>query len=148
LYEQEGKLKKSVKKKIGRPPGRKAARRPVLATRVPEDFYETIRQAAQLSGRTLSEELIWRARQSFEWERQFGEGRKILDDACRVSEGILRQFMTDKGWTRISSSAGPLWAEPGVPAVPLGGHLHPEVEAAITKAVQQAFAEAKKKSQS
>jgi hypothetical protein len=32
--------------------------------RVPEDFYEEIKAAAQRSGRTMSEEIVWRARQT------------------------------------------------------------------------------------
>lgn len=58
-----------MKKRLGRPPGRKAARRPVLSTRVPEDFFQFIKQVAQSSGRTMSGELIWRARNSFEREK-------------------------------------------------------------------------------
>jgi hypothetical protein len=53
------------KKKLGRPSGRKKPQRPVIGARVPEDFYAVIVQAAKSSGRTISEELVWRVRQTF-----------------------------------------------------------------------------------
>jgi hypothetical protein len=58
-------VKKSVKRPVGRPPGRKAPRRPVLSARVPEDVYEQVKASAQAAGRTMSEEIIWRARQTY-----------------------------------------------------------------------------------
>jgi hypothetical protein len=59
-----------AKKRIGRPPGRKAPRRPVLSARVPLDFYEDIKASAQRNGRTASEELIFLARQQFTRTRE------------------------------------------------------------------------------
>lgn len=61
------------KRKVGRPPGRKAPHRPVLGARVPADVYEVIADAAKVSGRNMSEELIWRALQSFAWETEILE---------------------------------------------------------------------------
>jgi hypothetical protein len=123
-------MAKSAKKRVGRPPGRKAPHRPVLSTsaRVSEDFYTEVVQAAQKSGRTISEELIARVRQSFEWERQFGDIRKLGDDARRAIAGDLRQAMIKEGYTPIHGSAGTQWAEPG---------------SAVSEAVKGLLAEAK-----
>jgi hypothetical protein len=57
-------VKKIAKKKLGRPPGRKAPHRPVLAARVPQDIFAAIQAAAQAAGRNMSEQLVWYARQA------------------------------------------------------------------------------------
>jgi hypothetical protein len=106
-------MAKSVKKRVGRPRGRKAPHRPVLSVRVPAEFYAEVTQAAQQSGRTISEEVIARARHSFEWEKTFGDARKLMADARRVMAGELRQAMIGAGYTPVVSSSGVLWAEPG-----------------------------------
>jgi hypothetical protein len=106
-------MAKSVKKKRrGRPPGRKAPWRPVLSVRVPEEDYAAFKAAAHVSGRTISEEVVWRARQSFEWEKQFGDVRRLLADAQRVISGQLRTAMVDAGYTPVHDFGGTVWHEP------------------------------------
>jgi len=95
------------KRKAGRLPGRKAPHRPVLGARVPADVYEAIAEAAKASGRNMSEELIWRALQSFtletealelkdqllEWQRVHKDAQTMLANAKRViEEGAERQL--------------------------------------------------------
>jgi hypothetical protein len=65
-------------RQVGRPRGRVKPHRPVLGARVPEEFYARIKVSAAKSGRTLSEELIWRAQQGFEWEAKF---KQVLSKA-------------------------------------------------------------------
>jgi isopenicillin N synthase-like dioxygenase len=60
----------------------------------------------------MSEELVWRAMQSFEWEERFGDAKKVLADAHRAIAGELRQAMRDAGFTPISTPSGIQWAEP------------------------------------
>jgi hypothetical protein len=52
---------KAAKRKVGRPPGRKAPHRPVVSARVPESVYAELKEAAAAAGRTMGEELVWRA---------------------------------------------------------------------------------------
>jgi hypothetical protein len=61
----------------------------------------------------LSEELAFRANQSFAWEEALIEARKVIDHANLIAAGTLRQFMLDAGYTPISTSKGRVWAEPG-----------------------------------
>ena len=63
-------MTKPAKKRIGRPPGRKAPHRPVVSARVPQGDYDQIKAAARASGRTMAEEIFFRVRRSFEDERR------------------------------------------------------------------------------
>jgi hypothetical protein len=118
---------------------------PVIAGRVPESIHRQIKEAAKRSGRSMSDELAWRAGVSFEWEKSFGEARKLLADAQRAAEGDLRQAMRSAGLTLVHGSAGDYWMEPGTP--PLKIVLDPELRAAIIDAVKQGLAQAKEGSQ-
>jgi hypothetical protein len=126
---------------------RKPARRtptkvaqPVIAGRVPESLHRQIKDAAKRSGRTMSDELAWRAGMSFEWEKTFVETRKALADVHRVIEGDLRQALRNAGYRPIHGHAGTYWMEPGMPDVPLNTVLVREVKTAIAGAVKDAFA--------
>jgi Arc-like DNA binding domain len=59
----------------GRPRGRKALNRPVVAFRVPEKLYELIKKSAEANCRKISEEVAWRVQKSFEFEGLFGNKR-------------------------------------------------------------------------
>jgi hypothetical protein len=157
-------VKKSGKKRVGRPPGRKAPRRPVLSARVPEDFYEEIKAAAQRSGRTMSEEIVWRARQTIHIQvvpanhYYDADGRlvpypsdpnepinsphlqRLLDDS-RV--GNIREVMRAEGFTQIHDLLGNYWAEPGVAAAPLKEMLAREIKAALKETVREVLIETK-----
>jgi hypothetical protein len=89
------------------------AKNPVIAGRVSESLLRKVRAAAKKSGRSLSEELAFRADQSFAWEKAAGEARALIDNANRVMAGTLRQAMIDAGYTPIGTSDGIVWAEPG-----------------------------------
>jgi hypothetical protein len=84
---------------------------------VPEEFYETIREAARTSGRTISEELIWRAQQSFQWEKAHGDARKVLDDAKRVTAENLPAHLRNAGYRYVRGINGGAWFEPSVNAI-------------------------------
>jgi hypothetical protein len=135
-------MRKSTGKATQRPPKPRGLS-PVIAGRVPTSLHRQIKEAAKKSGRSMSEEMAWRVAVSFEWEKVFGDARKVLTDAERVSAGTLRQAMRTAGFTPVYGSAGTYWLEPGMPTVPLEASLAPEVRAAITEAVKQAFAEAR-----
>src|SRR6266404_5503340 len=59
-----GPMQKTVAKRAARPRGRS----PVIAGRVPSSLHRKIKQAAKASGRSMSEELAFRAEQSFQSE--------------------------------------------------------------------------------
>jgi hypothetical protein len=88
---------------------------PVIAGRVPTSLHRQIKKAAEQSGRSMSEELAWRAALSFEWEKQFGDTQKLLTDARRAIESDLRQAMIAAGYTPIRADFDTFWAEPGHP---------------------------------
>ena len=135
-------MKKPVgKRPVGRPPGRKAKRRPVIATRVPLPVYEMIKQAAQDSGRTLSEELIWRTTQSFERDNILDEAREKLAAAQRVTEQVIRNEL-ERTHTRIRGADGSIyWMEKG--AEPLKVSATPEFKAMLVDAMKEALPNSK-----
>jgi Arc-like DNA binding domain len=57
-------MQRTVAKRAERPRGRS----PVIAGRVPSSLHRKIKQAAKASGRSMSEELAFRAEQSFQRE--------------------------------------------------------------------------------
>jgi hypothetical protein len=75
-----------AKKRLGRPPGRKAPHRPVLSQRVPQELYDVIKTAAGKAGRTMGEEMVWRVERSFEWE-------KTLGDASALDPSVLEELL-------------------------------------------------------
>jgi hypothetical protein len=119
-------------------------RTPVIAGRVPESLHRQIKQAAKASGRSISDELAWLAASAVEWQRAFGDTRKLLADAQRSIGGQLRQAMRDAGFTHYSGPDGSYWMEPG--SQPMQLALGPELKAAIADAVKQAITEAKEES--
>ncbi len=141
-------MKKTVKKKPGRPPGRKAPGRPVLSTRVPLPFYETLKLVAQASGRTMSEELIWRTTQALEArdivENARKEALELLAEARNVNENVKQDAFLkemERRYTRVRGIEGDYWMTKG--AKPLQFSLTPEFQTVIDEAVKKAFAAAK-----
>jgi hypothetical protein len=156
-------VKKPAKKRVGRPPGRKAPRRPVLSARVPEEFYEEIAAAAQRSGRTMSEELVWRARQAFPTAIISVEAGHFIEPSGRVSPdppatqewlanltpAQLRQALHAHGFLNFHDFLGSFWCDPGTPAALVGaGGPAPAVKAALKAIVKEALKEAREEEES
>jgi hypothetical protein len=109
-------MRSSVKRKrVGRP--RAPQRRPVLAARVAEEFHAQILASAAISGRNASEELIWRAQQSYEWEAKFKSQRELLRDVNRVAATNLHPMLRRLGYKKVDGINGTAWFEPGVDAI-------------------------------
>jgi hypothetical protein len=126
---------KQVRKRVGRPAEPKAPHRPVLAARVPAEDYATITAAAKASGRTVSEELIWRARQSFawelqvldlqsrllEWERAHKDTTTMQANAKRVVAETTDKHWEDQlrlhGYHKVHGETAHAWFPPGVDSI-------------------------------
>jgi hypothetical protein len=124
---------KSARKKVGRPPGRKAPHRPVVSARVPESLYAEIREAAAAAGRTMGEELVWRA-----------------------TTANLKSLLLSSNWKHVHGArfGAANWISPDNHAYPKSGfigdaaaaeslnkQLEDSIERIITRAVKAALAE-------
>jgi hypothetical protein len=78
-------VEQHAKKRIGRPPGRKAPHRPVVSARVPKALYAAIKGTARAAGRTVGEELIWRVERSYEWEKTHGGDARALSSQDNIT---------------------------------------------------------------
>src|SRR5262245_25052951 len=108
-------MRSSTKRKVGRP--RAERRRPVLAARVPEEFHARIVASAAISGRNASEELIWRAQQSYEWEAQFKSHRELLAQVNKAAAANLESMLRGLGYRKVHGIDGHAWFSPGVDAI-------------------------------
>jgi hypothetical protein len=124
------------KKRIGRPPGRKAPHRPVVSARVPEALYQQLKEAAAAGGRTLGEELVWRADRAGEWTAAFGEleawQAKNRDQIAEFLRGNVENAMLANNWKRVPGAryGRPNWISPDNHSMSPWEHV--EVEAAAT----------------
>jgi hypothetical protein len=128
----------------------------VLSARVPEDFYEEVKAAAKASGRTMSEELVFRARQTFIVNLTSVPSDHFIAHDGRVTpypsdpdEPIartrdIRETMRAKGFTQIPDFLGAYWIEPGQTATALEELLAKLIEQAVEKVlVKMKLAEVK-----
>jgi hypothetical protein len=106
-----------AKKRIGRPPGRRAPPTPVLSQRVPQELYNTIKAAAGTAGRTMGEEMVWRVRKSYEDEKAQVDARAILAKANAIAAQNLQAAMRAGGYTPVRGMNGTAWFEPGINAI-------------------------------
>jgi len=112
----------------------------VLSARIPDHLYETIRQLAEASGRSISEEVVWRVQLQLAWEKQ----KLSVEAIQKVKASTLRQTMEAEGYTPVRDVAGTVWLEPGMASTTLRTQLAPELKEAISEAVREAVREALK----
>jgi Arc-like DNA binding domain len=67
--------------KAMRRPTKPMGRSPVIAGRVPESLHQQIKEAAKQSGRSMSEELAWRAASTFAEDGLVEKVRPIIVEA-------------------------------------------------------------------
>jgi hypothetical protein len=74
------------------------------------------------------------------------EVRKVEEEVRKAEVEGFEAALERRGYTRISGPGGTVWAEPGVKTVnvPTGAAEYPDLEAAITAAVERAVAKALK----
>jgi uncharacterized protein (DUF1778 family) len=124
----------AVKRRVGRPPGRKTPHRPTLTTsaRVSAEIYERFVKAAQASGRTLSAEVIQRACEGLEWEKTRQDAQAMLAKAGQDARAIIAnaEFVTEKtsktelvkelqrrGYRYVRGVNGAAWFDRGVDSI-------------------------------
>ena len=134
-------------------PSKPKGRNPVIAGRVPEPLHQQIKQAARASGRSMSEEMAWRVERSFEWEKQFGEIKKTLDEheaqlkkSMQDHEAMLDRgaeaYLRSKGFSPVQDRDGKIWVGPGMPQEKYIA-LNPELEKVIERVVIQTLQKVK-----
>ena len=114
-------MPKTAKKKVGRPPGRKAPHRPVVSARVPESVYSEIKEAATAAGRTMGEELVWRA-----------------------SSDNLRALLISRNWKYVHGAkfGAANWISPDNHSYPPSGFIDPaEAAQPLQNTTRQKFIE-------
>jgi hypothetical protein len=128
-------MKKSGKKRIGRPPGRKAPHRPIVSARVPFELHAKIEQSARKAGRNISEELVWRAELSYKWEAAFVDVEKFRAQSRaewdEIQSGNLENFLRSKNWKRVAGArfGNANWISPDNHSYPPSGFVDPAAEA-------------------
>jgi hypothetical protein len=136
-----------VKKRVGRP---RKPRRPVVSVRVHEPLYESLRESAAKLRLTISEDVERRLERSFEWERQFGDTKKLLADTEATLQRNLEAHLRAKGYQPIGTDQGRIWAEPGMSLSRLSRSvdveafmraMQPELTGAVTRALAKVLGE-------
>ena len=77
--------------------------RPVIAGRLSQESYDRIKAWAAASGRSMSEELAWRAEQSVAWEKAHGTVQALLAEALRSTQNIAAQIV----WEECNEASKP-----------------------------------------
>jgi hypothetical protein len=107
-------------------PKAKAGENPVIAGRVSPDLHQKIKDAAKASGRSMSEELAFRAEQAFNFEAGFESIRKVQDQ-----EELVVRLGREAALTHWN-----IRPMPGRPGWYYTGDVPPQELVAITPSVQ------------
>lgn len=87
--------------------------RPVIAGRVSQELYGRIKAAAEASGRSMSEELAWRAEQAIAWEKAHGTIQGLLAEARRITDRNIEAELRKRGFTPVRLlPQGKAWVSP------------------------------------
>jgi hypothetical protein len=113
---------------------------------VPELLHRQIKEAAERSGRTMSDEMAWRVGMSFEWEAAFGEVRqwKAKKDAEELESALRRAEYTPVAFLQPGDKpTGVAWIEPGMDTATINFAIDvKEVATTMLPDIQQALARA------
>jgi len=138
------------KKPVGRP---RTGKRPVIAIRVHSDLYEEVVESAAARDLSISEDAENRIRMSCEWEKAFGDVRKMRADARAALARGLQPALHEAGYQRVHLDQGSIWADPGmdisrmsvsVNAAAIVRLIEPELIRLVARAVEEVFAAAGK----
>ena len=143
-----------AKKRIGRPPGRKAPPTPVLSQRVPQELYDVIKDRAGAAGRTMGEEMVFRVQKGYADEAAQVDARAVLARAKEIAKQIAKQplqaAMRAAGYTQVRGINGSAWFEPGVNSIKWIADSLPQdlLEELLTRAATRAVKLAREGEQS
>ena len=135
-------MKKAGKKRAGRPRGRVAPHRPVIGARVRQELYDEIKAAAHAAGRTMSEELVWRAERAGEYIKALGEvdewNAKQRNQQAEIARGNLEIVLMGLNWKkdRTAPFGKPNWMSPDNHSIPQSGFIDSAPEAGEAEPVQ------------
>lgn len=135
-------MKQARKKRVGRPRGRVAPHRPVVGARVPQALYDEIKAAAAAAGRTMGEELVWRAEKAGEWSKAFGELEKWYarqrEEQAEIARGNFKIVAMGRNWKWVRNApfGSPNWISEDNHSYPQSGFVDPAPEAEEAEAAQ------------
>jgi hypothetical protein len=135
-------MKQARKKRAGRPRGRVEPHRPVIGARVPQALYDEIKEAAAAAGRTMSEELVWRAERAGEYFKALGEVDKWYakqrDEQAQIARGNLEIVLMGLNWKkdRRAPFGKPNWVSSDNHSIPPNGFIDSAPEAEEAKPAQ------------
>jgi hypothetical protein len=114
---------------------------PVIAGRVPETLHRQIKEAARKSGRTMSDELAWRAAMSFQWEAALGEFEQAKKALARMTHDAATAELERLGWPSVVDPkyGGPIFFPPDrFPNFPKSSWVDPKDDPEFMKKLAQA----------
>jgi hypothetical protein len=119
---------------MGRPPKRPETRLVKNRTfRVRAGLDAKLQSAAQISGRSVSEEIERRVEASFEWEQARHTAQQWLEASREALQHGFETGLRVKGYKRVRVDQGVVWAEPGMDV----SRLSVSIDAgAIVKAIE------------
>ncbi len=138
-------MKKSARRPVGRPPGRKAEHRPVLTLRIGKELYDRLKESVRTTNRSMAEELTFRANQHYHYEKLIREMGALSGSAALTftaaakrtgapvespRNAALEAALWRAGYTPVSDGTGIIWFSPGM-----------TIPTKITEAVREAVAE-------
>ena len=101
---------RKARRKAGRPHGRIKPHRPVIGARVSQEFYDQIKAEAEGQGRTIAQQLIWRADYKANAPRNTNE---VLHDLVRQVSAIKMILWERKTNGETTDTQGPAQGKTG-----------------------------------
>jgi hypothetical protein len=126
-------ISETKRSKVGRP-AKTARRRPNLTIRITEKMYGDLQAAAEVSGRSLSEEVEQRLERAAAWERVFESVEKFKAafkaDTKQLEYGDTEAALVRRGYGKVIDPqyGGHIWIPPERHQLPRSGFLDPTPE--------------------
>jgi len=141
---------KAAKRPRGRP-AKFNEPRMTVSCRLQAAYYDDVKAVASQHGRSISEEIERRLDRFAEWEKQFGDVRKLMDHATATAQaaakGEIERALREAGYQRVRIDQGSIWADPGVniarmsfsvDAAVIVRAMEPNLIEALTQALEKA----------
>lgn len=86
-----------------------------LSFRLRRPLYEDIKEVAEVTGLSISEEIERRLVQFAYWENRYGEAQRMVDIAREAIQMDLDKALRDNGFKRVSTGYGYAYLDERVP---------------------------------